>query len=535
MSHYGLKPKKGKKKSSKPQASRPPKTHTSKKVKVDIPSVQTSIEAEFTPPNSSETGVEVTTGDSLNQARTYGTPSNPPLHPGSIDEGEFPNSPVAEYISKLEARLEKMELWQQQVSPEKKGEENGEEEKRELPQSEGVAVAITTTPKSTPQTPTSKKKVKTPKSSGPASRPQTPTSSSRIASPKRSTVDSKGVAHLAWGVLPSKMPDIDSVLGSLPKGDFVVGKVDDPNRRTGAIAKKLYTQLTSLYAHYSAIKVKFDGQQDKIDAAERKTRNANLKTRKATSRMSALRAEVESKQAQLDALQAMVDRLNQKQMSNMKKLMAAWRNKSLLTCWNAWKGWAGEEKSQKQKMRKFLNKWNNAGLVRVFTNWVNAVQEAKREQRLLARFAARWKQMNVFKTFQSWKETWKEAKWARELAKKDLDEYAKNGHVKTQNTDRDWLKNKGFRNHTFASKEASLHPDQVKELKKQIKLLKEENRHLRASMQTLKKANAQRSVSPIKGLGKAMPIMQGEVGAMIASQKYAKNLQTINQEGFTEG
>lgn len=68
-------------------------------------------------------------------------------------------------------------------------------------------------------------------------------------------------------------------------------------------------------------------------------------------------------------------------MSNMKKLMAAWRNKSLLTCWNAWKGWAGGEKSKKQKMRKFLNKWNNAGLVRVFSNWVWAVEEKKREQR----------------------------------------------------------------------------------------------------------------------------------------------------------
>ena len=122
--------------------------------------------------------------------------------------------------------------------------------------------------------------------------------------------------------------------------------------RTGAIAKKLYTQLTSLYAHYSAIKVKYDAQQGLIDGAERKARNANIKTRKSQSRLSALKAELAVKQEQLDALQGMVDRLNQKQMSNMKKLMAAWRNKSLLTCWNAWKSWAGEEKSQKRKMKK---------------------------------------------------------------------------------------------------------------------------------------------------------------------------------------
>lgn len=326
MSHYGLKPKKTKTKTKpKTTSTRPPKPlpspskinniikTTPKKVSVAVPSVQISIEAEFGGINE----------DSVNSSQLglrseIGTPSNPPLHPVAIDAEDFPNSPVAEYISKLEARLEKMEMWQQQNTPEKETSKeqdgDGDEDNQTL---NGTATATTPTPNKssgTPKTstPSSKKKVKIPKSSTSTSRPNTPTNNNRITSPKISTVDSKGVAHLAWGVLPSKMPDLDSVLNSLPKGSFVVGKVDDPKHRTAAIAKKLYTQLTSLYAHYSAIKVKYDGQQDKIDNAERKTRNANLKTRKAMSRMSGLKGEVEKKQEQLDALQGMVNRLNQK-------------------------------------------------------------------------------------------------------------------------------------------------------------------------------------------------------------------------------
>ena len=112
-----------------------------------------------------------------------------------------------------------------------------------------------------------------------------------------------------------------------------------------------------------------------------------------------------------------------------------------------------------------------------------------------------------------------------QLAKKNLAEYeSANGKVKTANSDHVWLKNKNFKNHTFASKSADLHPGQVKELKKAIRLLKDENRHLRESMGRMKKSLAMRSTSPIKGLGSTKKVFQGQVGAMIASQKFAQQV-----------
>ena len=131
------------------------------------------------------------------------------------------------------------------------------------------------------QTPTSRRK----KSSSP--RLQTPSNHASPKSPsvKRSAVDSKGVHRMQWGVLPSKMPEMGDIMEAVKPGAFVVSvNATDPKERTGAIAKKLYTQLTSLYAHYSAIKVKYDAQQGLIDGAERKAKNANIKTRKAQSR-----------------------------------------------------------------------------------------------------------------------------------------------------------------------------------------------------------------------------------------------------------
>ena len=130
-------------------------------------------------------------------------------------------------------------------------------------------------------------------SQGTSPRAQTPTPGAKSPSVKRSSVDGNGVHKMQWGVLPSKMPSLNGIMEAVSPGAFVVSVNEtNPKERTGAIAKKLYTQLTSLYAHYGAIKVKYDAQQGLIDGAERKARNANIKTRKAQSRFSALKAEL---------------------------------------------------------------------------------------------------------------------------------------------------------------------------------------------------------------------------------------------------
>ena len=89
-----------------------------------------------------------------------------------------------------------------------------------------------------------------------------------------------------------------------------------------------------------------------IDAAKRKAHNADLKKKRMASKFNNMKAEMALKDERIEALESLVQRLNEKQMGNMKKLMAAWRNKSMLTCWNAWKGWAVEEKANKMKMKK---------------------------------------------------------------------------------------------------------------------------------------------------------------------------------------
>ena len=224
----------------------------------------------------------------------------------------------------------------------------------------------------------------------------TPSSSARkrLSSPKspkannNKPITPKSVSKMQWGILPRGAISIEEILGEMgdDKERWKIGcKEDDPSRRNGAIAKKLYSQLNALYAHYTAIKDIVDSQQPLIDAAHRKASNADLKKRKMASKFNRMKADMALKDERIAALEGLNQRLAEKQMGNMKKLMAAWRNKSLLTCWNALKGWATDEKAVKQKMKKFLTKMTMAGVSRCFTGWAFFVTEVKREGRLLER------------------------------------------------------------------------------------------------------------------------------------------------------
>jgi len=105
-----------------------------------------------------------------------------------------------------------------------------------------------------------------------------------------------------------------------------------------------------------------------------------IKSKKTQGKFSALRTELANKDEQLAGLQGMVDRLNEKSMASMKRLMSAWRNKSLLTTFAAWKGYAKEATGMKMRMRKFLMKMKNAGMCKCFMNWATFVDECKRER-----------------------------------------------------------------------------------------------------------------------------------------------------------
>ena len=347
-------------------------------------------------------------------------------------------------------------------------------------------------------------------------KPATPrTTPSLSSSPSKSRGGTpKSVSKMQWGILPNKMIEFDEIRDALPVFKVSVNE-ENPKYRTGAIAKKLYSQLTSLYAHYSAIRKIVDEQQPQIDNAQRKAKNANIKMRKMQSKFGSLKERLAAKEEQVEALQAMVEKLNEKQMRNMRKLMAAWRNKSLISCFNAWKGWVVDEKGTKLKMRKFLLKMPQAGLAKCFTGWAFYVSEIRREQRLLARFAARWKSMSVFKTFSSWKEAWKMAKWERELLRK-------NGMAeedeKTNNTDRDWLSGKQYHRHTNASKNYDLNPARMKELKHDMKVLRDENRHLKETITNLKSAAINRSMNPTK-IGGSQRKIRNNLHSIVTTQK----------------
>jgi len=233
-------------------------------------------------------------------------------------------------------------------------------------------------------------------------------------------------------------------------------------------------------------------------------------------------------------LQNMVAKLNEKALGNMKKLMNAWRNKSVSTTFAAWKSWCVEEKSQKLKMKRFLMKLTMGCVGKCFTNWAFVVSESKREKVLLYRFSARWKQMGLFKTFTTWKDVYKYNKHERELlakGQKGQEEEGKEGN-NTNHLDHseEWrlLNGKGFTKGTKASKAYDLNPARMKELKHEMKLLRDENRQLRETVSRMKAAQSlMRSPSPVKG--KNQKDIRSNVSAIVATQKYAS---AMSKEDF---
>mmetsp|Transcript_11400 Transcript_11400/g.23323 ORF Transcript_11400/g.23323 Transcript_11400/m.23323 type:complete len:529 (-) Transcript_11400:73-1659(-) len=437
-------------------------------------------------------------------------------------EQSFPQSPVEKYILKLEERLEAMEAWKSAAI----SNQNNVPPTPETPQACSTPI-MNGADHTTPTNGSSKKKGRTPASS--AKKRSNSTKSPKSQKP----TTPKSVSKMQWGILPKGAISIKEILEEMgdQKERWKVGcKEEDPSRRNGAIAMKLYSQLTALYSHYTAIKDIVDSQQPLIDAAQRKAGNADLKRRKMLSKFNNMKAEMALKDERIEALEGLVQRLNEKQMGSMKKLMAAWRNKSMLTCWNAWKGWATEEKAVKMKMKKFLTKMTMAGVARCFTGWAFFISEGKREKRLLERFAKRWKMRGVTMTFMSWKDAWRTAKWERELIKKS----GGGGDTETANTDRDFLSGKAFLKATKASKEWDMHPSRVKELKHEIKLLRDENRMLKKSYTKLKATAVARSTSPIRLGGKQRKIrnnLQGIVNTQKNIQKYLYGDEAEGSEG----
>jgi hypothetical protein len=456
------------------------------------------------------------------------------------------DSPTKEYISQLEERLAKMEAWQAAVTPTdpasrsagKKvlspgtGHFNGLQRRSKSPLN--VRTSPTNTPSggggvatpasafsATPGSAASRSRATTPNGDTPRSNAGTPKSSGG-GTPKVKTPVS--LSKMQWGTLPSKMPDFSEFGDALPPFTMAIG--DNENARSGLIAKKLYSQLTGLYAHYSAIKVKYDKQQPLIDGAERKMKNANLKSAKLKDKFKSMKEKIKQQEEQLSGLQSMVDRLNERAMGSMKRLMAAWRNKSLLSCYAAWKSWTIEEKGQKLKMMRFLSKLKYAGVSKCFTNWSFLVAEGKREKILLARFAARWKQMGLYRTFCLWRDNWKESKFKRELARKgELGNGVDDGKNGSVNHEAQWalLKNKGFMRSTAAYKAYDINPSRITELKHEMKLLREENRSLKQTIVSLKQDNVTRYGSPIKDpvAGHNQKIIRNNVCSIVATQKYA--------------
>ncbi|GMI36177.1 hypothetical protein TeGR_g3062 [Tetraparma gracilis] len=325
-------------------------------------------------------------------------PSQSPTPNSTLDFSEEspdldldPSSPTGQYIGKLEKRLEKMEAWQQAVTPTdpvvashvKKVMSEPKETGHVNPRAKSplsVRTSPTNTPSSAAATPgsafsrtPSSARAKSPgtgkSSKSPAVNGRSPANGKSPKSPSKKRM--ANVSKMQWGVLPSNMPAFEEFSDGLPPFTMSldVGGGGGGDARSGMVAKKLYSQLNSLHAHYAAIKVKYDEQQPLIDGAERRVKNSNIKMKNMKAKFGGMKETIKSQQEQLESLQGMVNRLNEKAMGNMKRLMAAWRNKSLLSCWAAWKGWASGEKETKLKMKRFLMKMKLAGVSKCFTNW----------------------------------------------------------------------------------------------------------------------------------------------------------------------
>jgi len=100
------------------------------------------------------------------------------------------------------------------------------------------------------------------------------------------------------------MPDFSSYSDAVPA--FTMSLSDTATgdtARSGLVAKKLYSQLTSLYAHYAAIKTKYDEQQPLIEAAARKMKNAGVKGRKLKERERGMKETITNQGEQIESLQ----------------------------------------------------------------------------------------------------------------------------------------------------------------------------------------------------------------------------------------
>jgi len=121
----------------------------------------------------------------------------------------------------------------------------------------------------------------------------------------------------------------------------------------------------------------------------------------------------------------------------------------------------------------------------------------------------------VSKTFMTWKDIWRTAKWERELMKKNGvgGEDGNDG-----NKDSMWLSKKAFHKHTKASKQWDMHPNRVKELQHEIKLLRDDNRILKKSVTNLKATVVKRSTSPIR-MGSSQRRIRNNVQGIVTTQK----------------
>ena len=281
-----------------------------------------------------------------------------------------------------------------------------------------------------------------------------------------------------------------------------------------------HTQLSPPSPQPNQIKSnQINAQQPLIDSANRKLKNQMVKSKRTSGKFSTLKSELKAKEEQIQGLEAMVERLNAKGMASMKRLMMAWRNKSILTTFAAWKGWYQDEKSVKVRMRKFLMKMKSAGLAKCFMNWASFIDEVKRERVLIQRFAARWKNMCVYRTFAAWQKDYRDAKHQRELVAAGKAAEVTQQPVVDRAKDSEFLRGKGFLKHTNAFKNGDLNPLRVKELLGEVRGLKEENKHLRETIMNLKIAASARS------LRSPSPTPRGNwkknIDAMIAGQRFA--------------
>ena len=70
----------------------------------------------------------------------------------------------------------------------------------------------------------------------------------------------------------------------------------------------------------------------------------------------------------------------------------------------------------------------------------------------------------------------------------------------------------------MAFKAYDINPARVKEMKNEMKMLRDENRNLKATIAGMKRANAIRSPSPVKGAGQKA--IRSNVSAIVATQKF---------------